>query len=175
MDDKQEETSLSERASRVTRGNLASLRTPQMPLGVLTDHELLLGGMIEGKRVVQSRLLPLEANELSNLLEYLWEQEVTAVWVHPDTQLSKRVTSAWLQQVSSRWTALVHPAPTVSDRPACALFLPRGQQRRMTLAFPGHAGWDWKLPDALSLLATVTYLDQILTQHVVESPHLCAQ
>ena len=172
----QEETSLSRgETSSMNRAAMSSLRTPQIPIGVLTDNELLLGGIVGGKRVLQSRLLPLETHELSDLLEYLWQQEVTSVWVLPGSQLSERVTSDWLKQVNSRWTALVHPAPTTPDRPACALFFPRGQQRRLTLAFPEHAGWDWKLSDALSLLATVTYLDQVLAQHMVESPQMSAQ
>src|SRR5713226_2734951 len=122
------------RKSIVTREAFSPLRTPKIPMGVLTDNELLLGGIVGGKRVLQSRLLPLEANELSELLEYLWQQEVTSVWVLPNSQLSQRVTCSWLQQVNSRWTSLVHPAPTMPDRPACALFLPRGHEHRLTLA-----------------------------------------
>jgi hypothetical protein len=44
----------------------------------------------------------------------------------------------------------------------------------VTLAFPAHAGWDWRLPDALSLLATVTYLEQLLGLQVVDTPQQCS-
>src|SRR2546430_17554918 len=53
-----------------------------------------------------------------------------------------------------------------TDRPLCALLLPKGngqrEVRRLTFVFPEHAGWNWVLPDARSLLATVTYLHQTL-------------
>jgi len=143
-------------------------------MGVLTDEELLLGSIVGGKRVLQSRILPLEANELSGLLEFLWQQEVTSVWALPTSQLSQRATCSRLQQVHNQWTALVHPAPTQPDRPASVLFLSRGHEQRLTLAFPAHAGWNWTLPDAISLLATVTYLDQVLARHMVESPQQSA-
>jgi hypothetical protein len=159
----------------VTREAFSSLRTPQIPMGVLTDNELLLGGIVGGKRVLQSRILPLAANELNGLLEFLWQQEVTSVWVLPTSQLSQRATCSWLQQAHNQWTPLIHPASTQPDRPLSALFLSRGHGHRLTLSFPAYAGWNWTLPDAISLLATVTYLDQILARHIVGSPQQSAQ
>jgi hypothetical protein len=158
----------------VTRETFSPLRTPPIPMGVLSDNELLLGGIVGGKRVLQSRVLPLDANELSGLLEFLWQQEIASVWVLPTSQFSQRATCSWLQQASDQWTPLVHPSPAQPDRPISALFLSRGHNQRLTLAFPEYAGWRWKLPDAISLLATVTYLDQILARHMVESPQQSA-
>jgi hypothetical protein len=154
------------------------LRTPHLPAGVLTDHELLLGGIVEGKPVLHALLLPREAGELDGLLAYLWEQEVTTVWVLPIARLSREMTTERLEQENQRWTSLVHSASTTPTRPSCALFFPREARstagRRLTLAFPAHAGWEWKLPDALTLLATVIYLEQLLARPVVDIPELCS-
>lgn len=158
----------------MSRETFSPLRAPQIPMGVLTDNELLLGGIVGGKRVLQSRVLPLSANELSGLLEFLWQQGVTSVWVLPSSQFSQRATCSWLQQASDQWTPLVHPSPAQPELPTSALFLSRGHEHRLTLAFPAYAGWRWILPDAISLLATATYLDQVLTRHMVESPQQSA-
>lgn len=48
-------------------------------------------------------------------------------------------------------------------------------RRRLTLSFPAHAGWQWNLPDARSLLATVTYLDQVLGRPVTDALDRVAQ
>lgn len=157
------------------RESLRSFHSPSLSTGVLTNEELLLGGMVAGKPVMHSRWLPSEAQGLSGLLEYLWQQEVTTVWVLPTATLSQRVTCDALQHVQGHWTALIHPSPMLPDRPACVRFLPVGQRGGITLAFPEHAGWNWTLPDALTLLATAIYLDQVLAQHVVEAPQVCAQ
>lgn len=156
------------------REPISSLRTLQMPMAVLTDSELLLVGAAQGKRVLHSLLLPLEARELSGLLEYLWQQGVTSVWVLPATRWSQCVTCAGLEQESRHWGMLVRPAPGEHSRPSCALFWSKDSShehgRRLALAFPEHAEWNWMLPDATSLLATVTYLDQVLAKHVIDSP-----
>jgi hypothetical protein len=69
---------------------------------------------------------------------------------------------------------LIHTDPQEASTPVCAWFWPSSAQeqssRRLALAFPQHAGWGWTHPDATSLLATVTYLDQILARPVVEAP-----
>ncbi len=156
------------------REPIASLRNSQTPMGVLTDRELLLVGLAQGKRVLHARVLPREANALGGLLDYLWQEAVSSVWVLPSARLSQRVTCAELEQLSTHWTALVHPAPSEPTRPSCALIWPKtstlGQARRLALAFPEHAAWDWRLADATSLLATATYLDELLGRHVIEAP-----
>ena len=91
----------------MNRESIASLHSPQMTMGVLSESELLLVGQEQGKRVLHSRLLPLEAYELAGLLEYLWQQELTSVWVLPSTGFSQRVTCAELGQASAHWTTVV--------------------------------------------------------------------
>src|SRR6266700_2448738 len=169
---------LQENRECMNREALSPLRTPALPTGVLTDHELLLGGMVGGKPVLQAHLLPWEARTLEGLLNYLWEQEVTTVWVLPTAKLSHEITATRLEQESGQWITLIHAPSITSERPSSAVFFPRGSRsavgRRMTLAFPAHAGWNWQLPDALSLLATVTYLEQLLSRQVVDTPQQCA-
>ncbi len=152
---------------------------PHTTTGALTDTEMLLVDVFEGgKRVLRSLLLPLDAHEPSGLLEYLWQAELNSVWVMPDTIWSRSVTCSWFEQVKSQWVVVVHPAPHQSDRPACALLWPKGSNpqadRRLIVVFPEHAGWNWKLPDTTSLLATVTYLEQLLARPVIDGPTLVA-
>ena len=146
--------------------------------GVLTDTEVLLVGIVQGKRVLRSMLLPFNTGESSGLVEYLWQLGLTFVWVMPATTLSRTVTCAWFDQVNGPWVAVVHPNPSEPGRPLNALLWPRGSEqrevRRLSFVFPEHAGWDWVLPDARSLLATVTYLDQTLARPIIDSPDLVA-
>jgi|SRR5437667_6927261 len=113
----------------MNRESITSLHAPQMTMGVLTENELLLVGLDQGKRVLHSRLLPREAHDLAGLLEYLWQQEVTSVWVLPSTGFSQRVTCTELRQASAHWTTLVHPAPSEPTRPSSALIWPKNPER----------------------------------------------
>jgi hypothetical protein len=159
------------------RNNLIPIMNPQTIIGVLSDTEVLFVDATGGKRVLRSLLLPTEASDLSRLMEFLWQAELSEVWVMPITTLSQTVTCAGLAQVH-HWTIVVHPAQRHPERPACVLLWPReggrSGNRRLALAFPEHTGWDWVLPDAKSLLATVTYLDQVLGRSVADAPELVA-
>src|SRR6266581_5829375 len=147
-------------------------------IGVLTDTEVLLVDVVQGKQVLRSNLLPLDADKLSVLLEYLWQLGLSEVWILPATTLSQTARCAWFEETNGSWVAVVHPNPSEPDRPLCALLLPKGngqrEVRRLTFVFSEHAGWDWVLPDARSLLATVTYLEQVLARPLVDSPDLVA-
>ncbi len=158
--------------------NPNSLMGPSTTIGVLTDSEVLLVEAGGGKRVLRSLLLPAEARDLSGLVASLWQAELSEVWVLPTTTLSHAVTCAWWEQVHPHWTTVVRPAPGNPTRPSCAQLWPREgglrTGRQLVLAFPEHAGWGWVLPDAKSLLATVTYLHQVLGRPVVDAPELLA-
>jgi len=147
-------------------------------IGVLSNTEVLLVGVIQGKRVLRSVLLPPDVSELTGLLEFLWQAELTSAWVMPGSTLSRLATCAWLEQASLHWVVVTHPDPHQPTRPLCAFLWPRGsgqpEARRLTLVFPEHAGWGWALPDARSLLATVTYLEQVLGRSVIDAPDLVA-
>ncbi len=147
-------------------------------IGVLTDTELLLIDVVQGKRALRSNLLPLDADKLSVLFEYLWQLGLSEVWVLPGSRLSQTARCTWFEESNEAWMAVVHPKPTEPDRPLCVLLLPKliGQReaRRLTIVFPEHAGWGWKLPDARSLLATITYLDQTLGRSVSDAPEIVA-
>lgn len=45
----------------------------------------------------------------------------------------------------------------------------------MVHRLPEYAGWDWTLPDARSLLASVTYLEQVLARPILDAPELVAR
>ncbi len=163
--------------------NLASttssmLNSNQNRIGVLTDTEVLLVDVVQRKRVLRSNLLPLDAHTMSVLLEYLWQLGLSEVWVLPSTTLSQTATCALFEDNIGPWVAVVHPNPSEPGRPLCALLFPKGngqrEARRLTFVFPEHAGWGWVLPDARSLLATVTYLDQTLGRPIIDSPDLVA-
>src|SRR6266700_1329634 len=161
----------------IKRDTLNIILNPRTTIGVLTETEVPLVDAVGGKRVLRSLLLPAEASDLSGLAEFLWQAELTEVWVLPTTTHSRTVTCAGLAQVH-HWTTVVHPALGHPERPACVLLWPReggrSDNRRLALAFPEHSGWGWVLPDAKGLLATVTYLDQVLGRSVADAPELVA-
>lgn len=158
--------------------NSSMLNQDQNRIGVLNDTEVLLVDVVQGKRVLRSNLLPLDAHTLSVLLEYLWQLELSEVWILPATIFSQTVRCSWFEEINESWISIVHANPSEPDRPLCALLLPKGsgqrEARRVTFVFPEYAGWGWVLPDAKSLLATVTYLDQTLARPVIDAPDLVA-
>ena len=162
----------------IKRENTNAIMNSQKIIGVLTDTEVLLVDVVQGKRVLRSILLTPDVSELSGLLEHLWQAALTEVWILPATTLARTATCAWFEQVNSHWIAVVHPDPREPTRPICALLWPKGsgqrEERRLAFVFPEQAGWGWTLPDAKSLLATVTYLDQTLAWPVIDSPDLVA-
>ncbi len=164
----------------INMANIGSsmLNPDQHRIGVLTATEVLLVEVVQGKQVLRSNLLPLDADKLSVLLEYLWQLGLSEVWILPNTTLSQTARCAWFEEINDSWVAVVHPNNSEPDRPLCALLLPKGnsqrEARRLTFVFPEHAGWGWVLPDARSLLATVTYLDQTLARPVIDAPDLVA-
>src|SRR6266699_3546087 len=131
----------------INRENTNDTMNLHPTIGVLTDTEVLLVDIVQGKRVLRSILLPPGVSEPIGLLEHVWQSGLAEVWVMPATTLSRTVTSAWFEQANSHWVVVV---------------------------FPEKAGWNWVLPDARSLLATVTYLDQTLARPVIDSPDLVA-
>lgn len=152
------------------------MNQPQARVGVLTDTEMLLVGISQGKRVLHSLLLPAGISEPGSLLEHLWQSELTEVWIMPGTPLSQTATCAWFEQAGRSWVVIAHPNSREPIRPVCVLLWPRDHPaaRRLTLVFPEYAGWGWVLADARSLLATVTYLEQVLARPVIDPPELVA-
>jgi hypothetical protein len=147
-------------------------------VGVLTDTEILLVERLQGKRHLRSLPLLAPIHETTTLLNLLWETELSCIWVMPGSMFSQSMLGSWFEQASATWISLVHPDPHESSRPLTILLWPRNtlQQasRRLTLVFPEHAGWPWELTDARSLLATISYLQQVLTIPVSDSPDLLA-
>ena len=162
----------------INRDNTSSITPASTVMGILMDNELLLLEAVQGKRVLRSLQLPTDVSEPGRLLKYLWDAGLDSAWVMPATTLSRIATCSWLEQASSRWVVSVHPDPQEPTRPIRALLWPRErnqrQARRLVLAFPEYAGWGWELTDARSLLATVSYLHQVLSRSVTDSPDLLA-
>jgi len=160
------------------RNNLIPIIKPQTTIGILTETEVLFVDVTGGKRILRSLLLPSGASDLSGLAESLWQSELTEVWVMPTTTLSRTVTCTSWEQVPRHWTTVVHSAPHHPARPSCVLLWPREGSsrlgRRLALVFPEYIGWGWMIQDAKSLLATVTYLDQVLERTVADAPELVA-
>jgi hypothetical protein len=153
--------------------------TMNLPIiGVLNDTEALLVGTIQGKRGLHSILLPPNVSELEGVLEVLWQARVTSVWVMPGTTLSRIATCAWFEQAGLHWVVVTHPDPHEPTRPLSVLLWPKGSSQweahRLLFVFPEHAGWNWALPDAKSLLATVTYVEQVLARPVIDASALVA-
>ncbi len=155
---------------------ISAMNLSQPSIGALTDTELLLVSVIGGKRVLHSILLPLVSLDPSGLLESLWQAELTEAWVMPGTTLSHTATCAWFERMSPSWVVLTRPNVSQPTRPDRVLLWPKDSRtgRRLVLIFPEHAGWDWTLADARSLLATVTYLEQVLGRPVIDPPELVA-
>ena len=162
----------------IANTNSGMLNPNQNRIGVLTDTEVLMVDVVQRKQVLHSNLLPVDADKLSGLLEYLWQLGLSEIWILPNTTLSQSASCTLFEEINDSWVAVVHPNPSEPDRPTCAMLLPRGngqrEVRRLTFVFPEHAGWNWILPDARSLLATVTYLNQTLARPVIDSPDLIA-
>ncbi len=149
------------------------------PAGVLSDSEILLVDVTRGKRVLRSIFVPPDLGELNALLAFLWEAEVRSLWVMPGTSLSRSATCTWFEQARQHWAVVIHANASDPTRPTGVFLWPRGnsqgEARRLALVFPEHAEWHWALPDAKSLLATITYLEQALARLVLDSPDLFAQ
>src|SRR5437879_1545931 len=87
----------------IKREILSSQLNPQTAFGVLTDSEVLLVDLVQGRRVLSSRLLPPDSSELSRLFSYLWDTGLSSIWVMPATTLSRTATCARFEQVGSHW------------------------------------------------------------------------
>src|SRR5262249_9329430 len=95
----------------INRNNLNFNMSPGKTIGVLTESELQLVEEVGGKRWLRSLLLPPGASDLSGLVEFLWQAELSEVWVLPDTPLSQGITCTWFEQAHLRWTTVVRPSP----------------------------------------------------------------
>src|SRR5438876_481248 len=92
----------------INKENSASTMLNPNPntIGVLTDTEVLLVGIVQRKRVLRSILLPPDVSELSELLEHLWQAGLNSVWVMPATILSRTATCARFEQINGPWISI---------------------------------------------------------------------
>lgn len=143
------------------------------------EHELLLHDIFaDGKRALRTLLLPIDTAKAGELLAFLWQTEMSTVWVMPKTRWSQTLTRSWFQSVESQWTVIVRSTSPGLGRPLSVLLWPKNEQRtnrQLVFAFPEHAGWGWQLADATSLLATASYLERVLAHPVSDGPALLAQ
>ncbi len=158
-----------------TNALLAANRQPQTTVGVLTEQELLCyDTFADGKHQLRSVLLPLDVTAQGDLLAFLWNHELHAVWVMPATRWSRTLTRSWFQSQERKWMVLPRGAPQESEQLHTVLLWPSDGRplsgRQLLMAFPEAAGWTWHLTDGTSLLATLTYLERVLGRPVSDGP-----
>lgn len=151
---------------------------PNTIFAVLTDTELLLVGTAGEKRALQSISLPPQLSDLGSLIQRAVQAGLTSVWVMPGTRWSRDANCSLLKQVDRVWEVVASPSPLDPARPLCALVwrkLPAGRHGPLlSFMFPEHGQWGWRLPDATTLLATVTYLEHVLGVPLSCSPEQLA-
>jgi hypothetical protein len=157
---------------------VASPLNPVLSVGVLSDDELLFVDTVQGKPVWRTLLVPLNALEgPEGLLAFLWETGLERFWVMPASRFSQ--SSAWFEAARNRWSILSRAGVDKPGRAARILFLPKDngprQTRQLVLLFPEYAGWDWKLSNMHSLLATVSYLEQVLERPLADASEQVAR
>jgi hypothetical protein len=147
-------------------------------LGVLTDTELMLVSTAGGKRALQSIPVPPQMSDLGSLFLRAVQTGLTSVWVMPGTRRSCDVRCCLLEQIDRVWEVVASASPLDRTRPLCAHIwrkLPAGRHGPiLSLTFPEFGRWGWLLPDAMTLLATVTYLEHALGMPVSCSPQQLA-
>jgi hypothetical protein len=103
---------------------------------------------------------------------------LSSVWVMPGTRFSRDISRSLLEEVNSVWEVVATSSQLDPTRPVYAEVwrkLPAGRQGPiLSLTFPEYAGWGWQLPDAATLLATLTYLEHTLGTSVSYSPEQLA-
>ena len=111
----------------INRNNPNFNMSPRTTIGVLSESELQLVEAVGGKRVLRSLLLPAGASDLSRLAEFLWQAELSEVWVLPTTPLSQNVTCMWFEQAHLHWTTVVRPA---AGNPTFLIGCPEPRRKR---------------------------------------------
>jgi hypothetical protein len=112
--------------------------------------------------------------DLGELAHQALEANVTYVWVMPGSQLSQRIERAFITGVDSEWDAFASYSRIDENRPMFARIWRKKTAgragRTIYVGFPEYGTWPWKCPDAITLLATVNYIDHALGLPVVWSP-----
>src|SRR5437764_542342 len=151
---------------------------PNTIQGALTDTDFTLVGMVGGKRALQSIPVPPQMSDWSTLFTHAVQAGLTSVWVLPGSRFSREVSRSSLEQVDSVWEVVATYSQLDPARPLCATVwrkLRSGRQGPvLSLTFPEYGGWEWQLPDATTLLATVTYVELALGIPVNCSPEQLA-
>ncbi len=151
---------------------------PNTISGILTDTDFLLLNTAEGKKTLQSIPIPSQISNLGTLFQQAVLAGLSIVWVMPNSKFSRDITPSLLEEVNTVWEVAVTSSPLDPSRPIYAQIwrkLPSGRQGPiLTLTFPEYAGWNWQLPDASALLATLTYLEHTLGIPVSCSPQQLA-
>ncbi len=160
------------------RNNPIPIMNSQTTIGVLTETEVLFVDGAGGKRVLRSLLLPAEASDPSRLVESLWQAELSEVWVLPATPSPAPSPALAGNRYPATGPRSSIPLHTISPDPAVSCSGPGRAAVALAVGLrwssPSTTAGGWVLPDAKSLLATVTYLDQVLGRSVADAPELVA-
>src|SRR6266567_1390713 len=151
---------------------------PNTILGALTDTDFMLVGMGGGKRALQSIPVPPQMSDWSTLFTQAVQAGLTSVWVMPGSRFSREASRSSLEQIDSVWEVVATYSQLDLARPLCASVWRKLRAVRqgavLSLTFPEYGGWEWQVPDATALLATVTYLEHALGIPVNCSPEQLA-
>ncbi|MFL5625476.1 MAG: hypothetical protein ACJ788_07745, partial [Ktedonobacteraceae bacterium] len=93
---------------------------PNTILGVLTDTDFTLVGMVGGKRALQSIPVPPQMSDWSTLFTQAVQVGLTSVWVMPGSRFSREVSRSSLEQVDSVWEVTATYSQLDPARPLCA-------------------------------------------------------
>ena len=130
----------------IANTNSGMLNPNQNRIGVLTDTEVLMVDIVQRKQVLHSNLLPVDADKLSGLLEYLWQLGLSEIWILPNTTLSQSATCTLFEEINDSWVAVVHLNPSEPDRTYLCYALAQREWsegvRRLTFVFPEHAAME---------------------------------
>ncbi|MBA2677991.1 MAG: hypothetical protein H0U76_06305 [Ktedonobacteraceae bacterium] len=111
---------------------------------------------------------------LGDLARQALEANVTYVWVMPGTQLSKGIERSFITSTGEEWDIFASYSRIDEDRPMFARIWRRKTAgragRTIYVGFPEYGTWPWKYSDVITLLATVSYIEQALGLPALWSP-----
>lgn len=135
-------------------------------------------GVLDDKALTNTRLerFPIDSipTNLGELAELALAANLTYIWVLPGSQVSQHVNQVFIQHVDEEWDTFASTSRMDEKRPMFARIWRKKTSghagRTIYVGFPEHSSWPWKCPDTITLLATVTYLEQAVGMPMVWSP-----
>jgi hypothetical protein len=134
-------------------------------------------GVVDNTGLTNARMEHFEMGVYINIGELVDQAltfGLTYVWVLPGSGLSQLVTRAFIETAGEQWDVFASYSRVHTDRPMFARVwrkkTPGKEGRTVYVGFPEWGTWGWKELDAITLLATVSYLHMALGLPLVWSP-----